>query len=197
MTANWKEYWKSNSIRRKITEFFREKYFSKVFCDIIENYCDKNSLILEAGCGSGKYLKKLTEKGYTCSGIDNCKASVNRAKKNCKNVILGDIFKLSNHFKHKQFDIIYSQGVMEHFNLEETDRIYKEMSKIGKKIIVLVPSNLSLFRFYDFYKDDPDKIFFSKKKLEKRMKRSFKNVEVMYLPKTFFLTIMAYGESND
>ena len=62
MAADWKGYWTSKSLRRKIIEFFRECYFSKIFCGLIESYVNNNNnaLILEAACGSGKYLKILT-----------------------------------------------------------------------------------------------------------------------------------------
>jgi len=197
--VDWKGYWKSKSVRRRIIEFFREHYFSKIFCGLIEDYANhnKNALILEAGCGSGKYLRILEKKGYRCFGIDNCKESVAEAKKKCRNIILGDIFKLHNYFKDKQFDIVFSQGVMEHFNEKETEIIYNDMARIGRRVIVFVPSNLSVFRLYDFCKDDKNKIFLNKKKIRRSLEKSFKNIEVRYLPRTFFITVMGYGEPKE
>ena len=194
--TDWEDYWKSKSLKRKAIEFAREKYFTKIFCDVIEKKAGKKASILEAGCGSGTYLRRLSAKGHNCHGVDNSKESVERAKVNCNNVFYGDIHNLSKQFDGKIFDVVFNQGVMEHFEDEEAEKIYEEMKKIAKKVMIFVPSNLSLFRLFDIFKEEDDKSFFSRKRLKKSMQKSFKNVEVKYIPGTFFLTLVGYAESD-
>lgn len=61
---------------------------------IHENFLqDKCSHILDLGCGPGFYLKKLSDLGHNCTGIDFSPSAIEYAKQSCSNVklMLGDI----------------------------------------------------------------------------------------------------------
>lgn len=45
---------------------------------------NKKSRILDVGCGPGLYVKKLTDLGHECRGIDFSPASIEYARQNCK-----------------------------------------------------------------------------------------------------------------
>ena len=167
---------------------FRDKYFSKIFASIVEEKIEENGFILEAGCGSGKILEKIS-KNVVKVGCDISKEALKLAKNNCDYVIRSDIKQLP--FKDNVFEIVFNQGVMEHFSDEEFDLILKELKRVSKKVIIIVPSHTSLFRLYNPF---PEGKFFSKKELKDKLDKNFKKVDIKYLPKTFFLSIVAFCE---
>src|SRR3972149_9325960 len=73
--------------------------------------------ILEAGCGLGRWLIPLANKGYNVTGIEIENEAVEIIKKTVTskniNIVQGDIFKMP--FANKSFDLILSLGVLEHF----------------------------------------------------------------------------------
>jgi len=186
--TNWDTYWKSKSLFRRVVEWTREHYFGYIFVNEVELLSEKGNKILEAGCGSGIYLKKLQKKGYDCTGIDNSPASVKLARKNCKKVILGNIKSMP--FKDNQFDLCFSQGVLEHFNDKEFVKILKEMHRVANIVVVYVPGSWSIFRIYNPWKDSR---FLSYNKLAKLLGEVFYTKWVTHLPSTGFLSIMGVG----
>lgn len=73
-------------------------------------------LLLDAGCGNGRYTNIAREYGAEVVGIDLSRA-VDEAFKNLKNdpkihFVQGDLFKLP--FKKRTFDFIFSNGVLMH-----------------------------------------------------------------------------------
>lgn len=210
--ASWDDYWKSKSFKRRLIEFARRNYFARIFISKVSEGLNAGSSILvrkqrttslsgyarqsilEVGCGSGTYLKMLEQKGYKCYGVDNSRPAITIARRNCKNVQLADIFHLP--FKNNSIDIIFNQGVMEHFSGEEFDRILKEFSRVSKRVCIIVPSNLSIWRIHDPIKDDENKIFYSKQNLRKLLKKRFKNVRVRYLASAGFLSICGQGRND-
>jgi SAM-dependent methyltransferase len=104
--------------------------------------------ILEAGCGTGRFCIKIAEDNpsSTVVGLD---LSVNAIKlssegariRGLKNVrfIQGDIFNMP--FSDNTFDIVFSEGVIEHFyNFEEAIKEKIRVAKVDGKIITAVPN---------------------------------------------------------
>lgn len=193
--VEWDSYWKSESLKRRIIEYVRRAYFGKIFVDVVCKDIKPGARILEAGCGSGAYLKLLKRKGFRSVGLDLSKASLHIAKKNCKNITGGDIFHLP--FKDKAFDVVFNQGVMEHFTNSEFFTALKEIARIARKVVIIVPSALSMFRIYDPFGDDPDKRFLKKSEIEALLQSVLYNVRVSYIIKTGFLSIVGIGNSPD
>ena len=83
---------------------------------IIDNFSPPSN-ILEAGCGLGRWVIPLAEKGFNVTGIEIEQEAVDIINKNCSlsnaNVIQGDIFNMP--FSDKKYDIVISLGVLEHF----------------------------------------------------------------------------------
>jgi ubiquinone/menaquinone biosynthesis C-methylase UbiE len=180
----WENYWKSESLLRISIEKFRDVYFARMISKLVKKH--SNVKVLEAGCGTGKSLK-FFEKSV---GIDNSKEAIKIARNYCKNLVIGDIFKLP--FKENSFDMIFNQGVMEHFNSFEFDEILKEFKRVGRKVLIFVPSNTSLFRIVNPFKEFNK--FFSKQELKTLISKQYKFVKVRYLPESFFISVMGYGE---
>ncbi len=192
--TSWDGYWQSRSFKRRLIEFARRNYFARIFISKVTESLNAGSSVLEVGCGSGTYLGMLERRGYRCYGVDNSREAIGIARRNCKNVQLADIFHLP--FKNNSIDIIFNQGVMEHFSDEEFDRILKEFSRVSKRVCIIVPSNLSIWRIHDPIKDDEHKTFYSKKKLRDMLKRRYRHVRVSYLIRTGLLSICGQGRND-
>ena len=192
--TSWDGYWQSRSFKRRLIEFARRNYFARIFISKVTESLNAGSSGLEVGCGSGTYLGMLERRGYRCYGVDNSREAIGIARRNCKNVQLADIFHLP--FKNNSIDIIFNQGVMEHFSDEEFDRILKEFSRVSKRVCIIVPSNLSIWRIHDPIRDDEHKTFYSKKKLRDMLKRRYRHVRVSDLIRTGLLSIGGQGRND-
>lgn len=76
----------------------------------------KDKIILEAGCGMGRFLEVAAKYGREVIGVD-LSFSIDAARRNLKNfsnvhLVQADIFNMP--FKRHSFDLIYSIGVLHH-----------------------------------------------------------------------------------
>lgn len=81
----------------------------------VARYVKPRMLLLEGGCGDGRYVRYFTDLGYRTIGVDFARATVRRINQLMPNldVRLGDIRHLE--FPDGYFDAYYSGGVIEHF----------------------------------------------------------------------------------
>lgn len=108
---------------------------------------EKNSKLLEIGCGSGRDASFLTEKGFNVIAIDGSKNMIGEAKKNHPELSNKIFYKILPHdlnFDIK-FDGIYSIATLMHlskYDLEKTIlKIYDLLNPTGKILV-----SVSLFR---------------------------------------------------
>lgn len=189
----WDCYWKSKSIKKRIIETVRILYFAKYFAKYISKYVKKGP-ILEAGCGSASISKVLTNKGFITIGIDNSLEALQIAKINCTYVVIADINHLP--FKANSFEVVFNQGVMEHFNEEEFTYIADEIKSVTKQFIIIMPCNTSVFKwvynpFDDVHNQD---VFWPKNRLFAYLTKSFPLVKVKYLLGSFFLSMIGFAK---
>ncbi len=98
---------------------------------IFLKYLKKNSKILDAGCGLGKWVIYLNQRGYKIIGIDNNEKLISKLRKynNSLQVEICDILKIN--YPDNYFDAYISMGVVEHFEkgplsaLKEAYRVLK------------------------------------------------------------------------
>jgi len=107
------------------------------------NTYPKGSKILEAGCGTSALSINLSKK-YNVTAIDLNKDMLSLAKK--MNTSFNgevkyyseDIFNMS--FKSSSFDVVYSHGVLEHFDESDIIKAINEGLRVSKKYIISVPT---------------------------------------------------------
>jgi ubiquinone/menaquinone biosynthesis C-methylase UbiE len=101
------------------------------------------------GVGSGRaFTENLFSKDKFVIASDRSAELVRIAKKharNAKSFVACDGFELP--FKNQSFECVYSQGLLEHFDLTEATRLLKEMRRVGETIVFSVP--------LDSYKGSP------------------------------------------
>ena len=154
---------KERSFFSKFEEFLINNYFSKIFTRVILNVAKmEKGEIFEPGSGGGMASATLAKKGFNLTCMD---LSQNAIKKNQElfqeytlsgKFLIGDIFNIP--ISSEKFDIVFNQGVMEHFRLEgmNPSSAVKEMYRLVKKngtLIIFVPAYYSpLFFVYAILK---------------------------------------------
>jgi SAM-dependent methyltransferase len=118
---------------------------------------DRNSKILDIGCGLGQNLRELVKRGYINSiGIDIASDAVNFCKKNNLNAeLIEDILKYDS--TEGRFDFIIMTHVLEHLN---KDKIIPTLKHIKENLLaengtlyLAVPNAQSNTGAYWFFED--------------------------------------------
>lgn len=109
---------------------------------------------IDLGCGTGWYLKNISEYGYDMVGIDNSALLVQEAKKNNKDrtalIKIGDILKLE--FDAESFDFAYCINSLHHLrDDEEFNTAISEIHRILKKGGLFIIHELNTFFLFRVY----------------------------------------------
>jgi len=107
----------------------------------ILKYLPTGTLVLESGCGLGRFVKYLEDRGWDIVGLEYSKHSICIIHKTWPNlkVIQGDV--ALSPFREKTFDGVISLGVVEHF-IDGPGKPLKEIYRILKNdgiAIITVP----------------------------------------------------------
>lgn len=90
---------------------------SRLLVDFIEAL-DPHSLVIDVGCGPGRVLGFLAQRGNRCVGIDRSRVSVGLAVRRCRRPgVVGDNLRLP--FADEVADAIVSDGVIHHTEAPE------------------------------------------------------------------------------
>lgn len=132
------DYIRSASFEGKIVDKLQREL-------IYKNLGLKKGKVLEAGCGTGRILLYLAEKGVSCYGIDPSENMLNILRKKAKQkkikmiVKKADIEKIP--FKNNTFDGVYTVHVLMH--MPDYKKAFKEMYRVLKpngKLIMDFPN---------------------------------------------------------
>lgn len=124
-------------------------------------FCKKNGKVLLAGSGTGRDYKLLSEKGFSCIGVDYSKTMIKEARKRTGGVFMeSDIRDISY---RKKYDGIYCESLLTHlskkdaksvlqkfFNILNNNGILYLAVKIGKQGIY-VSDDIGGKRYYMVY----------------------------------------------
>jgi len=109
--------------------------------------------VLEPGCGTGlTSLELIARRGANVVLLDFSPAAIKIAKRlarkrgllSCVDFILGDLRSLS--LRDNCFDLVWNQGVVEHFDGEDRQRVVDEMSRVAKTnavVMIMTPNGLN------------------------------------------------------
>lgn len=146
--SDWDRYWKSRDIVEG--HAMRNNSYSDVV-DILCRLSTKESNCIEIGCGTGTYAVELIARGRKCLATDMTAEALELAKKKGKHLynidvptMKVDLFNMP--FKDNEFDLIFSDGVIEHLNIQGSlDAMYKKL-KPGGWLVTKVPSGGVLYK---------------------------------------------------
>jgi len=150
MSETWNSLWKNyqNIDSVAIVNEPGAMLLRSEFIGIILKYFDlRNKSILDVGTGTGQYCIELALRGAKCMGIDRDPESIKLANRiasdyqinNCefREIDLFDFRKYEP--KDDHYDIVFSMGLLEHFDDLQIVEMLKEMSKLGEYVIAGIP----------------------------------------------------------
>jgi len=143
----WKKYYSSNRgnpIFEKIIHLGRKVYFGDAFAKTVIKLGGRANSYLETGVGTGQTLVKLQKMtGAKCTGIEKTPEAYELGKEYAKdcNIILGDALAIAG--PDKSFDVSYSLGLFEHFNIDEQKQFMSEQARVTRnKVLIEVPCKM-------------------------------------------------------
>lgn len=113
---------------------------------LFDNYIKKGELILDIGCGNGRYVELVKNKEAAYVGVDNSQKLITLAKERYPNTdfILSDALSLP--FSGERFDRVYSIAVFHHIPSHELRlKFLSEIQRVLKPRGVLV---LTVWKFH-------------------------------------------------
>ena len=140
--GNWGKIW--NSIGK--IKFEKEPYMWKFYKILLNRTRLKGKKVLEIGCGTGINSVLMARAGAKVTCVDMSKDSLRLVKRNMKSfgvrceLICEDAFDLN--FEN-EFDIVTSEGVVEHFLGVRRQKILDIHSRAAKKdglVVIIVPN---------------------------------------------------------
>tara|TARA_Y100001936_G_scaffold39559_1_gene37986 strand:+ start:19855 stop:20523 length:669 start_codon:yes stop_codon:yes gene_type:complete len=203
----------NRSLFSKIEEFAINSYFSNAFAKSILSIAKINEgKIFEPGSGGGMTCANFAKQGFEITSMDLSDNALRKGISLFKSLSLnakffvGDLFKLP--IKDEEFDIVFNQGVMEHFRLAKLDASdgVKEMLRVLKKdgtLIIYVPAYFSplffIYHFFKFFKlidkywPYTDQDFLHKHELKKMLTDAgCENVTVRRVWSSFFFSMVGF-----
>lgn len=118
---------------------------------LLDGFLRKDINILDAGCGSGFFTHYFIHRGCNAYALDYSKDALEITQKLTKNKAKGYIkedllnSRFGKNYKNK-FDLIFSDGLFEHFDNNDQVKIMSNFKKVKKKngiIATFVPNKYS------------------------------------------------------
>lgn len=105
--------------------------------------------VLDVGCGAGIFASLLAHHGFKVVGIDEDADIVSYARETAiylrspVSIEQGNAFDLSRYYG--QFDLVYSLGVVEHFEPSVTIEMIREQARCGRFVVAAVPTRFTRY----------------------------------------------------
>ncbi len=138
----WSEIWKSV----KEADFDGETYRWHFYKKLLGDFDFRGKKVLEIGCGTGMNSMLMAKAGAHVTFLDNSQEALDIVKRNLEKFGLdGDIVR-RNAFHHgfeDEFDLVHSEGVIEHFKGYYRQGIVDAHSialKKGGRAVIIVPN---------------------------------------------------------
>ncbi|MFZ2071229.1 MAG: class I SAM-dependent methyltransferase [Halobacteriota archaeon] len=137
----WSEYWSEKESCLWILKFTPTyKKIVKMFKTI---NLPKDAKILDAGCGTGKLASFWLNEGYDILGVDISDVALAITNKKGVKTMKADIMK-GLPFEDKSFDLVYSDGLLEHF--VDPEPILTELFRVSKKYVLTFVPRISMLK---------------------------------------------------
>jgi len=148
--SQWDSIWKKQGLLRAVVDCGRRIY-SRFFLAILRKIVTNKSDIVELGCGTSSTILQLHQCVNSITGIDLSTealvlSELNAGKIGVKNfkLLQGDCRKLK--IKDEIFDLVWSQGLLEHFaRPEEALQEHIRICKNNGNVVISVPARYSFF----------------------------------------------------
>lgn len=152
MQKRWLNHWGDNATVERL------KYINNAYPEVVEEILkltDEKSKCIEFGCGSGTYAVELFAKKRNFIASDFSETALALTREKAKNLYgieiptqIVDIYDIP--YNDNYFDLVFSDGVIEHLDMDEVLKEMKRVIKPNGIMTAKVPSN-SLFYKLAFY----------------------------------------------
>lgn len=170
------EYKKMDAIENDHWWFVAKRRFLDI---ALEKYAkNKNSKILDLGCGTGAVIKFFKGKGYDICGVDANIDALNYCLEKKLNVKKGTAENIS--FENNRFDVVFALDLLEH--LDHPEIAVKEINRILKKdgiLIATVPAHQSLWSYHDVHLHHKKR--YGKKDFKELLQKDFKVENISWI----------------
>lgn len=151
MTERWQEYFDSHGAFESdwLKTAVGHWGFHETLYGMIQRHCPSPARLLDIGSGPGWSDLFLAACGYEVTGVDNEPRLVTLARDQASrlgvsaNFEEGDAFDLSPF--HDRFDLVFSCGVLEHFDREVTVQLLREQAKCASKVLIQIPTHYTAY----------------------------------------------------
>lgn len=183
-----KNSWVTQEIEEKgYYDTYEDFVYKEIFkATILKIGLPKGSHILDVGCASGAFSKRLVDLGFKVTGCDisleAIKAPTKNIRKNC-NFIACDIE--NSCFKDNLFDACFCADILHHFpDIQKLIFELKRITKPGGYIFTSDPNKLNPHNFLCQEKNSPvryDKLTINERSIgPKELEKNFKNAVLEY-----------------
>lgn len=151
MSDRWKEYFDGHKAFDKnwLQSAVQHWGFHETLYGNIQRYCPRGGRILDVGCGPGWSAMYLAAQGYVSTGIDNEKSLVEVARAQALRLGNSAVFEVADAFDlsvyYGKFDLVFSCGVLEHFDRGATVRLLAEQAKCARHVIIQIPTRYTAY----------------------------------------------------
>lgn len=123
--------------------------FFQTFYGVLLARYPPGTRILDVGCGPGYSDLYLAANGYCVTGVDNDERVVQLATDLGARVGVGVDYLQANAFDlspfHDSFDVVYSVGVLEHFDRHVTVELLREQARCAHDVIICIPTRFTRY----------------------------------------------------
>lgn len=151
MSSRWQHYFDKQGAfdRAWLKAAVTHWGFHEILYGMIQRHCPAPGRILDVGCGPGWSDAYLVSCGYEVTGIDNEPRLVALAQELSLRLAVPCTFEVADAFDlgryHGRFDLVYSCGVLEHFDREVTVRLLREQAKCAPRVLIQIPTKYTAY----------------------------------------------------
>lgn len=149
----------------------------------------KLTKILDIGCGTGRLVKFLNQKGFIAQGCDSAPEAVKAAQINNNTSTIRKTSATSLPYKIESFDLVTSISTIEHLTKKDSREFLKEVKKVlkpGGYLFMVTPNYSSPSRYllgkkWYGYQDPTHVNYFGPKSIKTLLLNSgFKNINFSF-----------------
>lgn len=122
-----------SSYAKQFSDLFDNDKTDEVFIYKFLKLVKKSGKVLDIGCGSGKDLRKIQERGFQTCGIDTSEKMLSIARKKSPNTKFFKMDAIYLDFPNSYFDGALSLYVLDHFPTDMFKKTIKEIYRVLKK----------------------------------------------------------------
>ncbi len=143
---DWNNYWGLDQTK----QFTKVSWSKRRIIEILSPLCRPGRRALDAGCGSGFFAKYFLDQGMKTTALDYSDQALDIAKQITQGkaqILKKDL--LSSNLAHEfneKYDLIFSDGLLEHFSLDQQNKILtnlRELLSSDGHLVTFVPNRFS------------------------------------------------------